>query len=314
MDQVKRYEGPFKVGMKVDLRDSSLRSDTSAHVIRGIISSQPMQDEYRRHWVPVRPADDDRDAWALFLPDAPLPDTGPKEFKVGQVWATYWTSGFRFVFAIRRAPCISADVVGLRHGDVKELAGEFASTDSNGIGRHSVLLFDADAAPTAAPVKREPVERNTCGLNVGGMSNGTACNKDAGHVGNCSWSLERGPRVIFTVAEPRIAPCGRCAHWHIGPCAGRSPSGEFACPCGHATEAKRPRVVGTYERDDDRMRRIGMDRGDGYTLDRGAYVMSANPSSHARTLLANLARERPPGRREIKVAARYAPGANLEEP
>jgi hypothetical protein len=81
-----RYEGPIKAGMIfVGGRESSeLYIDTRrAELPEGTNFIESL----RKEWRPVRPSDGDIEAWARFLPDAPLPDTGPKKFGVGQVWA-----------------------------------------------------------------------------------------------------------------------------------------------------------------------------------------------------------------------------------
>lgn len=101
--------------------------------------------------------------------------------------------------------------------------------------------------------------------------------------------------TTFTEADwhklTRIMQCKTCTHIHdIGkPCNGRSPFGEYSCPCGHE-RVEWKRETGDYER-------IGPAA--------GWMKVQDERSGATATLLANLERERVPGRRPIRTVRRY---------
>lgn len=110
-----------------------------------------------------------------------------------------------------------------------------------------------------------------------------------------------GPKPTFEMRGEQIvavaSKCPTCTHRHVGPCNGTSPNGEFACPCGHErVEAKREvKAVGTYGN--------LQPWSNSATVEKMEY--RDHIKGHTATLLANLERERVPGRRPIRTVRRY---------
>lgn len=122
-------------------------------------------------------------------------------------------------------------------------------------------------------------------------------------IDECASFTEKGWKRITAAMAPK--PCARCTHTHQGPCDGRSPFGGYSCPCGHEKAekaAKATRAVGEYLGD--------TPAGHAHVA---AHCQNYNQIlGHTVTLLANLAREKVPPRREVKQVARYADGVNLD--
>ncbi len=100
--------------------------------------------------VSLRPADDDRAAWARFLPQSPLPNTGRKDMRKGQVWASHIP---RFdskptVFLVEGP----AKRAGEDYVDVTTLAGDRCTYvgDDSWRAEHAVLLFDVPTEKAAS--------------------------------------------------------------------------------------------------------------------------------------------------------------------
>lgn len=91
MSETRRYERQVKPGMQFTDGDRTISAtgkddDYLHYVIPGQSGNGSMSLElFWSNFHPVRPTTPE--GWALFLPDDPLPDTGQKDFKPGQVWA-----------------------------------------------------------------------------------------------------------------------------------------------------------------------------------------------------------------------------------
>ena len=111
----------------------------------------------------AEPSDEGID-WAQFLPKEPLPDTGPKTFQVGEVWAAGTPSGDASVYKI------TLNVKGAwPFAETRVLAGyAWASVVLNSqVARRSRLIRRADGTWVDEPKKAEPPKPvtptcNTC--------------------------------------------------------------------------------------------------------------------------------------------------------
>jgi len=238
---MERYEGPLVAGMLFrKVTNVQGLPFGSEHVVTAIEASGGAS-AFRENWRPVRPVDDDREAWERFLPTTPLPNTGPKDFKSGQVWATrtdgsnephVWIAGDKM--RILAGGRYMAVVSMMPHRD-----SEFAYK--------SVLLFDAPLAAgskQAAPSKahRQPsVVTPTCSLSwCGALSAAIDADPAAPALHHVLWNARdmRGycsraclnmalalpPRiphatpaiVLDLVTTKPVAVCSACG-WHFDP-------------------------------------------------------------------------------------------------
>jgi len=102
----------------------------------------------------VKPDYDDAEGWSAFVPAERLPDTGPKDFRVGEVYAF---NGGRDhgVFLVERID--KSGVTEARRLDARDVGGWCPSAGSPN-ARHSALIFTADEpAPVAEPKQPEPL-------------------------------------------------------------------------------------------------------------------------------------------------------------
>ncbi len=146
---MERYSGPMKAGMRFERMDAA----GIRHEITGDHGASV--EDIRRFWRPVRPADGDTAAWALFLPDAPLPDTGPKVAKAGEVWA--WSSPIEMrssVIEIGGEGDYGNSFVLAGHASVRDhVTGSELITFGSDRIKHAVLLFDAPEVNVTTPAQ-----------------------------------------------------------------------------------------------------------------------------------------------------------------
>lgn len=149
MTTTKRYEGPLKAGQKWALENGSVVT-----LADNDVASVPVANRLRSQCRPVRPAADDKEAWELFLPDGPLPDTGMKLLRAGQVWAF----GRRARDALDRGVVLVTDYVATLLAGVplgNRASDTTAGFSGNDRARCAVLLFDTDEPAKAVPAERQ---------------------------------------------------------------------------------------------------------------------------------------------------------------
>lgn len=298
MSTTKRYEGPLKAGMKIKWH-TRFRGEEAT-----LADNFYDCDYLRREIHPVRPADTDRAAWELFLPDGPLEDTGPKAFKVGQVWALgYPTMGYM-------VGLISGPYNGSRETfSFKRLAGDYSDrlehvTSGCFVSRVAVMLFDAPES-TAKPTRRLAAgwvrdDKDVCDV----MANG-----------------EHGFGSISEWCRARAPYC-------------KSENGRYVTSCDAHAEAMGvfakddPNIPGTDLRDAIWGGTKAAERvvGNPYEHKNGstdkeaqgamtwidAHVVQSGTRAATATLLANLEREKAPKRELPRVRDIYAPGVMLD--
>lgn len=153
-----------QIVMKRGMRFTTLFEDGTPYSGAYDTGNQPDR-TWRESCSLARPADDDKEAWSLFLPGAPLADTGPKVFKVGQVWA--WRSHGSDDASI--ALITGVEIGGGPGKKRKILAGSdwWWPTSASAINAcHSVLLFDAPAASNQPAIHQVSLEDQQRGYDA----------------------------------------------------------------------------------------------------------------------------------------------------
>lgn len=314
------YTGPLKAGMLMENRASGHREALT----NGDIES--CERAWREKWRPVRPSDSDASAWALFVPDGPLPDAGAQALRAGEVRA-YWNPNTttRGVFVI--VDDSNRATIKVRWLDSDSNRGHFSPV---GAINHSVVIFPAVSAPEPAPSPQERVLApgwstwephpgcNPCLVagkpdwrNVGGFAKGFPGER-VGHCLPCAEAAGAFAPVHPTVTEAArayrakvdecqqrsdelraslltLGPPARCAcnhAAHTGICPGSSAFGHEACPCPMGRVATVPRH---------RRPIVGTYGGKGTIHDWDARnaMATSDREQASPTLLANLARETP---------------------
>ncbi len=257
------YTGPLKAGMLMRARkgDATLLVE-ERHIVHG-------EAQLRDMWLPVRPATPE--GWALFVPDGPLPDTGKKDLKVGDVvaWGTDSWSGVAVVTGIRPQTYSPRALTKILAGHLPA-GGEGFDLGSH-IGHTAVLIFPAESAPEATPAPRKLVagwNHSKMGWHCGGCGNwrgefikapldapsveghrDRACAKCAEAMGvfaeparyavGVDWgNKDRSSELVIDRATGQVvsertnsARCA-CTHAaHTGICTGPSAFGHEVCPC-----------------------------------------------------------------------------------
>lgn len=116
-------------------------------------AEETLRDPEKR--VLFKPAYDDAEGWSAFVPAEDLPDTGPKDFKVGEVYV-YGLAGSRGVFLIQEVGA-DGNVRSRRRLDGDGFSWWLPRRDSAN-GRHSALIFTADEpAKVVEPKQPEPL-------------------------------------------------------------------------------------------------------------------------------------------------------------
>lgn len=213
---MKRYNGPIKAGMRVICNPAS----ASAPILWTVSKFDPAalfpvfyehgdadrgddsEETFRKVRQPVRPTT--ADGWRLFLPDAPLADSGAKTFLVGQVYALTWKE-YRVVFEVVDDPderMILASADERFHMPGRAIALRYNDPDA----RHTVLLFDAPAVPAPAP----QVGRRLAEGWTRDPTGGWVCTDVTG-VGQCKTTGVRTDAVYIKDDETNAGACEACA-------------------------------------------------------------------------------------------------------